>query len=117
MTALHLVLLLLVGVTACAVLFAVTALVLHVRGERAEARQTARAARWEPVLLDVLVGDVEPGVFAERFVRRHHGPALALAATYALRLDGESLARLGEAMAPLLPRARALLHARRSDRR
>lgn len=117
MTALNLVLVLLVGVTACAGLFAVAALLLHVRSERADARTAARRARWEPVLLDVLVGDADPAAFAEGFVRRHHGPALALAATYALRLDGESLALLGTAMAPLLPRARRLLGARRSDRR
>ncbi len=117
MTAFHLVLVLLVGVTVCAGLFAATALLLHAWSARADARRAARTARWEPVLLDVLVGEADPAVFAEGFVRRHHGPALELAATYALRLDGESLTRLSAAMAPLLPRARALLHARRPDRR
>ncbi|HEX9952163.1 MAG TPA: hypothetical protein VGB53_10370, partial [Rubricoccaceae bacterium] len=71
MTAFHLVLVLLVAVTACAVLFAVAALILHVRSQRADARAAARRARWEPVLLDVLVGDVDPAAFAEGFVQRH----------------------------------------------
>lgn len=113
----HVVAMGLAAVTAFAGALIVAAVGLHLRSDHTEARQVARRARWEPVLLDVLVGDADPAVFADGFVRRHHADALALVAAYALRLDGDSLARLGAAAAPLLPRARRLLGARRADRR
>ena len=113
----HALLIALVAVVALAAVFAATAGLLHAAGARAERRRAACWARWEPILLGLLVGDGDPAAFAGLAARDERADALALLAAYALRLDGDSLGVLARAAAPLLPAGRAGLRARRADRR
>ena len=108
---------LLVGLLGLAVAFAATAAVLHLRAARTERRRAARWARWEPGLLDALVGAGDAAAFAATVTRPERADALALLVAYALRLGGESLATLAVAAGPLLPDGRAALRSPRADRR
>ena len=108
---------LIAGLLGLAIAFAATAAGLHLRAARAERRRAARWARWEPGLLDALVGAGDAAAFAATVTRPERADALALLVAYALRLGGESLATLAVAAAPLLPDGRAALRSPRADRR
>ena len=100
-----------------ALALAAAALATHALSARAEARRRARWARWEPALLDALVGDRPPAAVAALVRPRERGDFFGLVTAYALRLDGESRARLAAVAAPHLGWAVPLLAHRRPDRR
>ncbi len=112
------VLLALLAVTAVlTVVLAGTALAVQAATRRAEARRLARWARWEPVLLDVLVGDRPASSLARQVGADERGDYFRLLVGYALRLEGRSRALLVEAAAPHLDTAVGWLGHARPDRR
>ena len=66
-------------------------------------RRARRAARWTPVLLDVIEGVRPPEAFHVGLRPAERADALHLLATYAVRLRGEGRHRLCAAAEPLLP--------------
>ena len=100
-----------------AVCSAVVAASLHTLALRRDARRRATERRLEPLVLNVLSGDLAPRSLAAR-VRPHEAEdALHLLVRYALRLSGSSREVLAQAARPFLRQARALLSARHPERR
>ncbi|MEM0962788.1 MAG: HEAT repeat domain-containing protein [Bacteroidota bacterium] len=110
-------LLLLALLTSLTVGLALVTLVLHARRDRREALKQSRWERWEPVLLDMLVGDVSPRTLAGEVRKGERGDYFRLLQSYAFRLGGESRALLSEAAAPHLGTIGRWLRHRRPDRR
>lgn len=102
-----------------AVAFALTAttLLMHVLSDRAEGRRADRWRRWEPLLLDALVGERDPSSLGLLVREEERGDYFQLLIAYALRLRGQSRAVLAAAASSHLDAALHWLRHRRSDRR
>ena len=107
----------LVVLTVVALVLTVAAVVVHALSQRTAARRAERWRRWEPLLLDALVGDREPSSLALLVRRGERGDYFRLLIAYALRLRGENREALAEAAAPHLDSAHHWLRHRRADRR
>ena len=108
---------LLAGATALTVLVAGAALGVHVADARRQKLQAQRFARWTPLLLALIEGDIPPGAFVAIVRPRQRPDALRLLVRYAIRLRGPGYRRLCAAAEPLLPLALADLKAWRPERR
>lgn len=100
-----------IAITALALAFAAVAAVLRLRNDRAAARWSRLEAIWEPLILDVLVGERPPAVLHDAVAVPDRLYFVEYLVRFARRFRGEERALLTELARPYLhliePRVRA----------
>ena len=103
----------LLALTSLTAALVVLAVVLRVVGGRAERVRAQRWARWEPAILDALVGEREPQSIGLLVRDDEHGDFFRLIVALALRLGGDSRAVLADVASLHLDAAARWLRHRR----
>ena len=98
-------------------LLSIATLLLNVRRQRTAERQHAAAARWEPLLLQVMTDDAPPERLSTAVRASERMAFIQFALPYTLVLEGDGRARIAVAAAPHLSLLHRLLRHRDPIRR
>lgn len=105
------------GLCAIAILFAIGVLLLRGRNERVAAKWRSLEQRWQLLLLDVLAGEATPGLLQALVERKDEKQFLEFLSRFSRRVRGAEHDMLTELAHPMWPRVDRMFRSRTAETR